>query len=59
MLCRAMGSLQRRLKPRKRGPRQPTLLARGSAPDPRLHQHSIDPNARFIGEHMRDGGPGL
>ena len=58
MLNRAMAGLQRRLKRRRRGRRQPTLLARGPAPDPRLHQQSVDPNARFIGEQMGQGGEG-
>jgi hypothetical protein len=56
MLNRAMSALQWRLKPGKRARRQPTLLGGGPAPDPRLPQQSLDPNARFIGEQMGNGG---
>ena len=40
---------------RRRARRQPTLLGGGPAPDPRLPQQSLDPNARFIGEQMGSG----
>jgi len=58
MLNRAMAALQQRLKRRKLGRRQTSLLARGPAPDPRLPQQSLDPNAGFIGEQMGQGGEG-
>ena len=58
MLSRAMAALQQRLKRRKLGRRQTSLLARGPAPDPRLPQQSLDPNAGFIGEQMGQGGEG-
>ena len=58
MLTKAMAALQQRLKRPERGRRQTSLLARGPAPDPRLPQQSLDPNARFIGEQMGQGGEG-
>ena len=46
---------RRRLERRPRARRQTTLLGGGPAPDPRLPQRSLDPNARFIGEQMGQG----
>lgn len=41
---------------RRRRTRQPRLLAQGPAPDPRLSSTRVDPNARFLGDQMGQGG---
>ena len=58
MFTRAIAALRRRRKQRRRGRGQSMLLSRGPAPDPRIPQQTLDPNARFIGEQMGSGGEG-
>lgn len=43
---------------RRRRSRQPRLLGGPLSPDPRLPTSSVDPNARFIGDQMGQGGGG-
>lgn len=45
-----------RRRKRKRRSRQPRLLGGPPTPDARLPHTSADPNARFIGDQMGQGG---
>ena len=57
MITRAMAALRERRTRRTRA-RRSMLLSGGPAPDPRIPQQSLDPNARFIGEQMGSGEGG-
>lgn len=57
MFTDAITALRERRKRRRRA-RRSMLLSGGPAPDPRIPQQSLDPNARFIGEQMGSGEGG-
>jgi hypothetical protein len=57
MLSRVRAIVRDRLRPNRsrRRAKGPRLLAAAQPPDPRLHETSVDPNARFLGEQMGNG----